>query len=50
MTWLLAAGLVAAAIAAVLYGLHRLATWAERNGWIYYRSDDRKGPLPMGML
>ncbi len=19
-----------------LYGLHRLATWAERRGWIYY--------------
>jgi len=50
MTWLLAAVLVAAAIAAVLYGMHRLATWAERHGWIYYRSDDRKGPLPMGML
>ncbi len=20
-----------------LYGLHRLALWAERHGWIYYR-------------
>lgn len=22
--------------AALLYGLHRLALWAERRGWIYY--------------
>ncbi len=22
--------------AAVLYGLHRLARWMERRGWIYY--------------
>jgi hypothetical protein len=20
-----------------LYGVHRLASWAERRGWIYYR-------------
>ena len=24
------------AAAAVLYGLHRLALWAEDRGWIYY--------------
>ena len=24
------------AAAAALYGLHRLALWAERRGWIYY--------------
>ena len=23
-------------IAAALYGLHRLALWMERRGWIYY--------------
>lgn len=50
MTWPLVAALVIAAVAALLYGLHQLATWAERRDWIYYRSDDRKGPLPMGML
>ncbi len=22
---------------AALYGLHRLGTWAEERGWIYYR-------------
>lgn len=32
--------LVASAVvcaAALLYGLHRLATWAEARGWVYYR-------------
>jgi hypothetical protein len=26
-----------------LYGLHRLATWAEACGWIYYRGKRRGG-------
>lgn len=25
-------------MAAVLYGLHRLALWMEQRGWIYYRN------------
>jgi len=29
------------AVLAGLLGLHRLAMWAERRGWIYYR--DRRG-------
>jgi hypothetical protein len=29
--------LIAAVVAAVVYGLHRSAVWAERKGWIYYR-------------
>ncbi|MBT8197032.1 MAG: hypothetical protein KJO84_00885 [Acidimicrobiia bacterium] len=28
-------------VMAVLYGLHRAATWAERRGWVYYRTKDR---------
>jgi len=32
ITW----GLVAVAGAAALYGLHRLALWLEREGWIRY--------------
>jgi len=35
---------VGVAIAAALYGLHRLATWAEQRGWIYYRT--KRGPAP----
>lgn len=31
MTWLLAI-----AVAAGVYGLHRLALWMEERGWIYY--------------
>jgi hypothetical protein len=26
-----------ACVVALLYGLHRLATWAEARGWVYYR-------------
>jgi len=33
MWWLL----WVARAAVALYGLHRLALWAERRGWIYYR-------------
>jgi hypothetical protein len=31
MKWLFIAGLLVA-----LYGLHRLALWLEKKGWIYY--------------
>lgn len=30
--------LIALAVIAVLYGLHRLAVYAEYRGWIYYRT------------
>jgi hypothetical protein len=29
--------LAAVCLAALLFGLHRLAMWAEERGWIYYR-------------
>jgi len=34
MWWLLWTGVALAG----LYGLHRLALWAESRGWIYYRT------------
>ena len=34
MWWLLWVGLAVAGV----YGLHRLALWAESRGWIYYRA------------
>lgn len=34
------------AIAGGLYCLHRLASWAEKRGWIYYR----KHPASSGVL
>ena len=46
--------MVAAAIllslALAIYGGHRLLTWAERRGWVYYRSADRPRPRPLGIL
>lgn len=36
--------------AVALYGWHRLATWADRRGWIYYRSQDRPRPGGLGMV
>jgi hypothetical protein len=44
--WALAAILVACL--AGLYGLHRLALWAESKGWIYYRTK-RMPPGAAGM-
>lgn len=46
MSWMIviAGGLIA------VYGMHRLAVWAEGRGWIYYRRKDRPAPLPMGLL
>jgi hypothetical protein len=40
MTWVV---LVIVA-AAVMYGLHRTALWAEERGWIFYRK--KRGPAP----
>ncbi len=28
--------LIGAAVVALLFGLHRLALWMERRGWVYY--------------
>ena len=49
MNWivLVIVGLVAAAGA--LYGLHRIALWAEDRGWIFYKN--RRGSAPwLGVL
>lgn len=50
MGWVIAAAVAVVVAAVMLYGLHRLALWAEQRGWIYYRQKDRPGPLPMGIL
>lgn len=36
--------------AASLYGLHRLALWAESRGWIYYRKKHGGGGAMAGIL
>jgi len=43
--------LIALAISAGLYGLHRLAVWAERRGFIYYlRKHGTSGTLGNAFL
>ncbi len=42
MNWLVVS-LVILGVVAALYGLHRLALWAESRGWIYYRTKPERG-------
>jgi len=35
--------LLGLAVGAALYGVHRLATYADRKGWIYYRTKPPAG-------
>ncbi len=37
-------------LVAVLVAGHLLLTWAERRGWVYYRSTDRPRPRSLGLL
>ena len=46
MTWIL----ISIGVALVLYGLHHLALWAERRGWIYYRHTKRPPGVGLGLL
>jgi hypothetical protein len=49
MMWVaLAVGVVVLVL--VLVAGHLLLTWAERRGWIYYRSTDRPRPRSLGLL
>ena len=34
----------------VLIAGHLLLTWAERRGWVYYRSTDRPRPRSLGLF
>jgi len=34
----------------VLVAGHLLLTWAERRGWVYYRSTDRPRPRSLGLF
>jgi hypothetical protein len=43
--------LLALVAVTALYGLHRLALWAERRGWIYYRRTRASpGTVPRAVL
>lgn len=41
---------VVGAVGLVLFGLDRLALWAERRGWLYYRHQKGKGAVNLGFL
>ena len=46
MGWLL----VALVALGILYGLHRLALWADRNGWIYYKTKPKFRGSSLGLI
>ena len=50
MWWLVAilGGLVVAAVC--VYGLHRMALWAEGRGWILYKEKGRFGAVSNALL
>lgn len=43
------AALIAGLALAALFGLHRMALWAEGRGWIFYRTRPR-APVGLGLL
>ena len=47
--WLALAGGVVGLVLVLVAG-HLLLTWAERRGWVYYRSTDRPRPRSLGLL
>jgi hypothetical protein len=49
MLWFVLIG-VALGVAAMAAGGHLILTWAERRGWVYYRSKDRPRPQSLGLL
>ncbi len=49
MLWLVLIGVVLG-LAAVAVGGHLILTWAERRGWVYYRTKDRPRPQSLGLL
>lgn len=49
MVWVVLVAIVVA-LALVIIGGHLLLTWAERRGWVYYRSTDRPRPHSLGLF
>jgi hypothetical protein len=41
---------VVAVLALVLIAGHLLLTWAERRGWVYYRSTEHPRPRSLGLF
>jgi hypothetical protein len=41
---------ITAGLTLVLLGVHCILTWAERRGWVYYRSTGRPRPHSLGLF
>lgn len=41
---------VSGGIVAAAWGVDRMARWAERRGWIYYRDENRPRGVNLGFL
>ena len=49
MLWVALIAVVVILMLVVVAG-HFLLTWAERRGWVYYRSTDRPRPRSLGLF
>ena len=49
MVWVVLIAIVVV-LALVIVGGHLFLTWAERRGWVYYRSTDRPKPHSFGLF
>ncbi|MGB9358154.1 MAG: hypothetical protein WCC01_06325 [Acidimicrobiia bacterium] len=49
MVWVVLVAIVTI-LALVIVGGHLVLTWAERRGWVYYRSTDRPRPHSLGLF
>ncbi len=47
---MLVIAVVVLGLAVVVYGLHRLLTWAEQRGHVYYLNKPDRRPPPLGLL
>lgn len=49
MAWVLPIIAIVSLLLVVVAG-HLVLTWAERRGWVYYRSTDRPRPRSLGLF
>jgi len=49
MLWVMLIAVVLLLLLVFVAG-HLLLTWAERRGWVYYRSTDRPRPRSLGLF
>jgi len=49
MLWVMLVAVVVV-LSLVLVAGHLVLTWAERRGWVYYRSTDRPRPRSLGLF